>query len=97
MSSENYRSTDDAIRDGWWISFGPGPSWWSDERDSHRYHVTAKKQEFHVELAGTSLARLRAAIRMLKGVPRDDIPFGRGWWMEQRRAAASAPRGPGSA
>jgi hypothetical protein len=84
--SADYRTVDDAIRDGWWISFGPGPAWWSVE--PHRYHVTAKKAEYHVELAANSLARLRGAVRMLKSVPRDDIPFGRDYWSKRRRAAA---------
>ncbi len=84
--SADYRSLDDAIRDGWSVSFAPGAAWWSDARDRHSYRVTAKKREYHVELAGRSLAELRRAVRMLRTVPRADVPFSRDWWDECRRA-----------
>jgi hypothetical protein len=81
-----YRTLDDAIRDGWWVSFAPGPSWWGV--DGQRYHVTAQRREYHVELAGRSLAHLRAAVRMLRDVPLPEgtLPFTRQWWSEQRRS-----------
>lgn len=84
-SEREYRSIDDAVRDGWLLIIGPGGGWWG-EQYGLRYHLTAKKEQYNVELAGNSLAKLRAAVRMLKDVPRDDIPLGRGWWMEARRA-----------
>jgi hypothetical protein len=83
MSAENavYRTFDDAIRDGWWISAGPGKSWWSTT--DHKYHVTAKRDEYHVELAGDSLSALRAEVRRLRGVPLP-LKYTREWWAAQR-------------
>jgi hypothetical protein len=79
-----YRTVDDAIRDGWRVMFSPGPGWWGD---TQRYHVLAKRGESHIELAGNSLAQLRGALRMLKGVPlpAGTMPFTRDWWLRHRR------------
>jgi hypothetical protein len=83
-----YRSVDDAVRDGWRVAFSPGPGWWGD---TQRYHATAKRREYHVELAANSLAKLRATVRMLKDVPLAEgtLPFTRDWWQKQQREASS--------
>lgn len=81
---KDYRSLDDAIRDGWYVSFNPSNPWWRpDAKPALSYSVTAKKGNWHVELGGNSLAELRRAVRMLRSVPRPDIPFGREWWRMQ--------------
>lgn len=86
-ADQTYRSVDDMIRDGWSLFWRPDGSWWSRGLGLHRYGVTAKRGEYHVELAANSLAELRREVRRLRGVPIvGGLRFTREWWQRERRA-----------